>query len=42
MNKGERWDAALLGKINQSIDPFTMEEVKGKMMLERFQEEVKK
>ena len=37
MNKAERWDAAL---VNQKIDPFTVEEVKKKMMLERFQEEV--
>ena len=40
MNKAERWDSALVGHTGQVMDAFTVEEVKKKMMLERFQEEV--
>mmetsp|Transcript_28467 Transcript_28467/g.28800 ORF Transcript_28467/g.28800 Transcript_28467/m.28800 type:complete len:118 (+) Transcript_28467:343-696(+) len=39
MNKAERWDQALIGRASQTIDAFTAEEVKKKMMIERFQEE---
>ena len=39
MNKAETWDAALKGRGGQQIDAFTKEEVRKKMMLERFQEE---
>ena len=39
MNKAEAWEAALVGRAGQEIDAFTKEEVKRKIMLERFQEE---
>lgn len=39
MNKAEAWEAALMGRGGQQIDAFTKEEVKRKIMLERFQEE---
>jgi len=39
MNKGEAWEAALVGRGGQTVDPLTKEEVKKKIMLERFQEE---
>lgn len=39
MNKGEAWEAALKGRGGQEVDAFTKEEVKKKIMLERFQEE---
>lgn len=39
MNKAEVWDCALAGKNGQTVDAFTKEELKKKMMLERFQEE---
>jgi hypothetical protein len=38
MNKAEAWDAALCGR-GAEVDAITKEEVKKKMMLERFQEE---
>ena len=38
MNKAEAWDAALRGR-GAEVDAITKEEVKKKMMLERFQEE---
>lgn len=41
MNKAEMWDTALIGHNGQKIDDFTKEEVKKKLLLERFQEEVK-
>ncbi len=41
MNKAEAWDSALVGQGGQSIDAYTKEEVKKKLMLERFQEEVR-
>jgi hypothetical protein len=40
MNKAEAWDCALKGRSGTVIDPHTKEEVKKKLMLERFQEEV--
>ena len=40
MNKAERWDSALFSRAGQSLDVFTAEEVKKKLMIERFQEEV--
>ena len=40
MNKAEMWEAALVGHNGQKIDEFTKEEVKKKLMIERFQEEV--
>eukprot|EP01038_Epipyxis_sp_PR26KG_P007736 gene7736-10511_t len=39
MNKAEAWDCALVGRGGEQIDAFTKEEVKKKLMLERFQEE---
>eukprot|EP01036_Dinobryon_divergens_P030952 gene30953-40279_t len=39
MNKAEMWEAALVGHNGQKIDAFTKEEVKKKLMIERFQEE---
>ncbi|RYH31251.1 hypothetical protein EON65_03170 [archaeon] len=38
--KAEAWDCALKGRAGSEIDAFTKEEVKKKLMLERFQEEV--
>lgn len=40
MRKAEAWDCALQGRAGSSIDSFTKEEVKKKLLLERFQEEV--
>lgn len=40
MNKAEAWDCALKGHAGQTIDPATKEEVRKKLLLERFQEEV--
>lgn len=40
MNKAEAWDSALVGQGGQAVDSFTKEEVRKKLMLERFQEEV--
>lgn len=40
MNKAETWESALLGRNGQVVDPVTKEEIRKKMMLERFQEEV--
>lgn len=40
MNKAEAWDCALCGRAGEKIDAFTKEEVRKKLMLERFQEEV--
>lgn len=40
MNKAEAWDCALQGHAGAEIDSFTKEEVKKKLMLERFQQEV--
>jgi hypothetical protein len=40
MNKAEAWEAALVGQSGETIDSFTKEEVRKKLMLERFQEEV--
>lgn len=39
MNKAEMWDCALVGKSGAQLDAYTQEEVKKKLMLERFQEE---
>eukprot|EP01041_Mallomonas_annulata_P002025 gene2025-3936_t len=40
MNKAERWESALVGSASdQKMDPFTAEEIKKKMMIERFAEE---
>lgn len=38
--KAETWDSALQGREGSSIDPHSKEEVKKKLLLERFQEEV--
>jgi hypothetical protein len=40
MNKAEAWDCALVGRAGAVVDSFTKEEIKKKLMLERFQEEV--
>jgi hypothetical protein len=40
MNKGETWTKALSGRDGAEVDPVTKEELRKKMMLERFQEEV--
>ena len=40
MIKAEAWDCALRGRDGEALDAFTKEEVKKKLMLERFQEEV--
>lgn len=37
MRKGETWESPLLGR--GTVDPFTKEEIKKDLMLERFQEE---
>ena len=39
MYKAEQWNCALVGKGGEKVDPFTQEEIKKKLMLERFQEE---
>ncbi len=39
MNKAEVWHCALAGRNGASVDDFTKEELKKKMMLDRFQEE---
>lgn len=39
MLKAEQWNCALVGKGGEQVDPFTQEEIKKKLMLERFQEE---
>jgi hypothetical protein len=39
MNKAEMWECALRGHGGEKIDAFTQEEVKKKLLLERFQEE---
>lgn len=39
MNKAETWEAALLGRDGASVDASTKEEIRKKMMLDRFQEE---
>ena len=39
MYKAEQWNCALVGKGGEQLDPFTQEEIKKKLMLERFQEE---
>ena len=41
MNKAETWTCALAGRDGaQEVDPVTKEELRKKMMLDRFQEEV--
>ena len=41
MTKAEQWDCALQGvKGGEKVDLHTKEEIKKKLMLERFQEEV--
>ena len=39
MLKAEQWDCALVGRAGAEVDAFTKEEIKKKLMLERFQEE---
>jgi hypothetical protein len=39
MNKAETWEAALMGRDGAEVDPVTKEEIRKKMMLDRFQEE---
>jgi CS domain len=41
MNKAEAWNCALRGQSGEEIDEVTREEVKKKLMIERFQEEVR-
>lgn len=41
MNKAEAWHCALRGRAGEEIDEITKEEVKKKLMIERFQEEVR-
>lgn len=40
MNKAEAWESALGGRAGAVLDPYSKEEVKKKLMLERFQQEV--
>jgi hypothetical protein len=40
MNKAEMWECALKGRGGTAVDAFTREEIRRKLMLERFQEEV--
>ena len=40
MIKADAWDCALRGRAGEALDAFTKEEVKKKLMIERFQEEV--
>ena len=40
MTMGETWECALKGRTGAVVDDFTKEEIKKKMMLERFQYEV--
>jgi hypothetical protein len=40
MRKAEAWECALQGQAGSKIDPYTKEEVRKKLLLERFQEEV--
>lgn len=42
MTMGETWDCALKGRTGAQVDDFTKEEIRKKMMLERFAYEVKK
>eukprot|EP01039_Chlorochromonas_danica_P003797 gene3797-4147_t len=39
MNKAEAWDCALRGRAGSTLDSYTKEEVRKKILLERFQEE---
>lgn len=39
MNKAEVWDRPLMGRGGETVDEFTKEEQKKKIMLERFQDE---
>lgn len=41
MNKAEAWSSALAGKSGEEVDELTKEEIKKKLMIERFQEEVR-
>ena len=41
MNKAEAWSSALAGKSGEEVDELTKEDIKKKLMIERFQEEVK-
>jgi CS domain len=40
MNKAEAWSSALAGKSGEEVDELTKEDIKKKLMIERFQEEV--
>lgn len=40
MNKAEAWHCALKGRNGEEIDEMTKEDIKKKLMIERFQEEV--
>lgn len=40
MNKAQAWHCALRGRFGEEIDEITKEDVKKKLMIERFQEEV--
>lgn len=39
MNKAETWEAALMGRDGATVDASTKEQIRKKMMLDRFQEE---
>lgn len=39
MIKAEQWSSALVGKSGAEVDAFTQEQIKKKLLLERFQEE---
>ena len=41
MNKAEAWSSALAGKSGEEVDELTKEDIKKKLMIERFQEEVR-
>ena len=41
MNKAEMWECALVGRGGAAIDAFSKEKERRKLMLERFQEEVR-
>lgn len=41
MNKAEAWSSALVGNFGEEVDELTKEDIKKKLMIERFQEEVR-
>jgi len=39
MNRAEAWNCALVGKAGEKVDAYTQEQIKKKLMLERFQDD---